>query len=273
MNDNGKPLNFEECLGLINKWAWIVSNPSDKSYPFFLYLKFNFNVTNTKIFEKIYYSLIKFFSKYFIDKKYSFSGRNNLIPVSQAKIKDCLGKIVIVSDIYPTNSILDELINASTNNINNNFNINLYKDTYITFDKIGLSQDFDKTTLINNCKTNFNLFNTLPNENNKNKNQEKAGLYNPSFQDCAQYGVQSTLMYIFLPDDNLNKWLSYFESKNNMNPILKDEVLRYVANKEKDIKKQDPIVALQKPQKYCLIPGVLSTEKSNLSDSLTNTSC
>ncbi len=273
MNPNGVPLRLDECFGLINKWAWIVGHPDNKSYPFFLYLKLNFNVNNTKICEKIYHHLIKSFSKYFVDKKYSFSGRNNLLPISHAKMKECLGKIVIVTDIYPTNSVLDELINASSSDINKNFNMNLYKESYVNFDKIGLSQDYDKTTLINSCKTNINFFYAEPNEKYKNNNQEKAGLFNPSFQDCAQYGAQSTLMYMFLPDENLNKWMMYFQNKNNMDPVLKDEILRLVDNNTPVVKKEDPIIGLQKPQKYCLIPGMLSTEKSNLSDSLSNNSC
>ena len=58
-----------------------------------------------------------------------------------------------------------------------------------------------------------------------------------------------------------------------MNPVLKDEVLRLVNNNNMEIKKDNPIIALQKPQKFCLIPGLLSTEKSNLSTNLTNSSC
>ena len=80
-------------------------------------------------------------------------------------------------------------------------------------------------------------------------------------------------MYVFIPDDNLNKWKSFFKNKNNLNPVLKDESLRLVNNLTVEIKKQDPILGLQKPQKYCLIPGVLSTEKSNLSDTTSNSTC
>jgi len=58
-----------------------------------------------------------------------------------------------------------------------------------------------------------------------------------------------------------------------MNPVLKDESLRHIINKKNIIKKQDPIVSLQEPQKYCLIPGLMSTEKSNLSDTSKNSTC
>lgn len=273
MKSDASPLSINDVFNTINKWAWSNDDSNKKSYPLFLYLNIEFNQTNENLYLKLYNLLLKYFYKHFIDKKYGYCGRNNLQPVSMAKIKECLDKIVIISSVYPTKTILDELINASTNTLNNNFNLNLYKESYIQYDKVGLSQDNDKTSLINNCKTNLNFYYTLPNEENKNNNQPKAGMYNPSFQDCAQYGIQGTLMYIFLPDDNLNKWVSFFKNKNNFDPVLKDEILRLVNDKHPIIKSQNPIIGLQKPQKYCLIPGLMSTEKSNLSTQNSNNSC
>ena len=190
-----------------------------------------------------------------------------------ATIKDCLNKIIIITDVYPTRTVLDELINASTNNLNNFFTMNEYKQQYIKYSTIGISQDNDKTTLVNNAKTNMNIYYTLPNPIYKNDNQAKAGLFNPSFQDCAQYGIQSTMMYLFVPDDNLNRWNLFFKNKNNLNPVLKDESLRFIKGKPTVITPQNPVLGLQKPQKYCVIPGMLDTDKSNLSGSTTNSTC
>ena len=39
------------------------------------------------------------------------------------------------------------------------------------------------------------------------------------------------------------------------------------------IKNQNPVLGLQEPQKYCVIPGLISTQKSNLSDNITNSTC
>ena len=273
MSEGANSLNLEEVFGLINKWAWVNNDSNNLSYPLFLYLNCNFENANENIYVKIYKSLLKFFSKYFIDKKYSFSGRNSTFLVSMAKLKECLGKIIILSNTYPTKTVLDELINASSNNINSSFTLNEYKQNYINFDKVGLSQDNDKNVLVNNAKTNLSFYYTIPNKDYKNDSQVKAGLFNASFQDCAQYGIQGTLMYIFVPDDNLNKWILFFKNKNNMNPVLKDESLRYIILEKQIITKQEPITALQAPQKYCLIPGLLSTEKSNLSGSVTNGTC
>lgn len=272
MKDGASPLNFDEVLGLINKFAWITEN-NNLPYPLFLYLNFNFNIMNEKLCLKIYESLIKFFSKYLIDKKYSFSGRNSTFLISMAKIKDCLGKIIIITNKYPTKTVLDELINTTNNNLNNNFELKEYKQSYVTYNGIGLSQDNDKTELVTDSKTNLNFYYTIPNSAEKNTSQPKAGLFNPSFQDCAQYGIQGTLMYLFIPDTNLQKWNGFFKSKNNLNPVLKDELLRYVIKNKNEIKKQDPVLGLQKSQKYCVVPGLISTEKSNLSSGGANSSC
>jgi hypothetical protein len=272
MKDGASPLNLDDVFGLINKFAWITEN-NNLSYPLFLYLNFNFNLMNEKLCIKIYESLIKFFSKYLVDKKYSFSGRNSNFPISTAKIKECLGKIIIITNEYPTKTVLDELINTSNNNLNNSFELKEYKQLYVTYDEIGLSQDNDKTELVTDAKININFYYTLANDSKKNNNQPKAGLFNPSFQDCAQYGIQGTLMYLFIPDTNLEKWNGFFKSKNNLNPVLKDELLRYVIKNKNEIKKQDPMLGLQKSQKYCVVPGLISTEKSNLSTGSANPSC
>jgi len=273
MREGKDALNLDDIFSLVNKWAWINDNSNNSSYPLFLYLKCNFEKSNENLFIRIYELLLKFFSKYLIDKKYGFSGRNGSFPISMAKMKECIGKIIIISDVYPTRTVLDEIINGSNSGLDNSIIINEYKDSYITYDKVGIGQDNDKTALVNNTKINLNFYYTKPNEKYKNDNQDKAGLFNPSFQDCATYGIQGTLMYLFIPDDNLNKWNLFFKNKNNLNPVLKDEVLRLVGNKNKEIKEQNPVIGLQKPQKYCVVPGLISTEKSNLSGNPTNSTC
>lgn len=273
MSNGSLPLDLLECFGIISKWAWNQDDPNNSSYPLFLYLKLNFNEHNESLYIKIYDMIIKVFSKYFIDKKYGYAGRNGAFPISMATMKECLGKIIIITDKYPTRTILDEFINGTTNNLNENFNLLEYKPSYITYDKIGLAQDNDRNKLVSDSKTTINFYYTLPNKDKKNNSQEKAGLYNPSFQDCAQYGIQGTLMYLFIPDENLNKWNLFFKNTNNYNPVLKDELLRYLGEKKIEIKPQPKVLGLQKPQKVCLGVAGMTTEASNFSDSSTNPSC
>jgi hypothetical protein len=273
MSADGVPLKFDEVLNVINKYAWVNNDRSNISYPFFLYLNFKFNIMNQSLCIKVYNSLLKVFSKYLMPKKYSFSERNTTFPVARAPIAECIGKIIIISNIYPTKTALDELINTCTNELNNTFKINLYKDSYVQYDKVGISIDSDKTKLLNDSKTNLSFYYTIPNDKYKNNEQAKAGLYNPSFQDIAQYGIQGTLMYLFVSDDNFNNWITFFLKKNDLNPVLKDELLRYVINEEPTVDSLKPIEGLQPPQKYCLVPRLMSTDKSNVTEGNANNTC
>jgi len=267
MNKNGVPLKLLDCLNIIKNFGW----NDNKPYPIFLYLNFEFEESES-MYIKIYNLLMKSFSKNLIDKKYSFSGRNGTFSFCKSPIKDCLNKIIILTNRYPTKTLLDEIINGCSNDLNHDFNMRLYKENYSNYNKIGISQDYNKNDLIYQSKLMFSFFYSEPNPLYKNNNQAKAGLFNPSFQDCAQYGIQSALMYLFLPDDNLNKWY-YFFNKNNFYPVLKDEILRFIETPPFEPVKQKPILGLQKPQKYCVVPGLISTNKGNLSGSLTNNSC
>ena len=168
---------------------------------------------------------------------------------------------------------MDEVINATNDDSNQMFKLYNYKEEYVKFNDIGVSQDFSKNELVSLSKFNMSFFYTLPNKTYENKDQTKAGLFNPRFQDVAQYGVQGTLMYLFVPDNNLLDWHLFFKNKSNYDPILKDEKLRNIDLKPYTVQEQNPVVGLQKDQKYCLIPGFLSTEKSNLSGGNSNISC
>jgi hypothetical protein len=273
MEEGAKPLNLNECFDMINKWAWITNNNNKYSYPFLLVLNFHFEY-NENIYLKIYDSIINKFSKYLVDKKYSFAGRNSLSKISLAPMIDCLGKIIIITNTYPSKTILDEITNATSNELSNDFKILEYKESYIEYNKLGVSQDHNKNNLVEDARFNMRFFQSEPNQNYKNDSQPKAGLFNPNFQDVAQYGVQGTLMYLFIPDANLNKWHLYFKNKSNYDPILKDETLRSIQGKQFEVKAQNPVSGIQAPQKYCVAPnGLVSTNKSNLSDGNTNNSC
>jgi hypothetical protein len=272
MQPGAKALHLEDIFATINKWAWINNDPNNVSYPFFIYLQFKFKLENENMYIKIYNSFIKFFSTYLPDRKYGFAGRNGTFPLSQGKIKDFIGKIILITNNYPTKTILDELINDSTYSLTNTFNLIEYKTQYITFGTSGLSQDYDKTKMLNNCKTNINLFYSKPNKDLQNNNQTKSAIFNPSFQDCAQYGIQATLMNVFIPDTNFKNWYDFFNNVNNKNPVLKDEILRYIKTQVNDVVPQNPLLGLTKPQKYCVSPQ-MTIEKSNITANPTNTTC
>jgi hypothetical protein len=147
-----------------------------------------------------------------------------------------------------------------------------YKPQYISFGESGLSQDFDKTILLNKTKTSLNFFYSKPNKDYHNKNQYKSSLFNPNFQDCAQYGIQGTFMNMFLPDTTFNNWYQYFQNINNGNPVLKDEILRYLKKEPIEIIPQNPLLGFKNPQTFCVSPQI-KIQSSNISKTATNTSC
>ncbi len=273
MAKDANELSFVKCLKLVEKYGW--ENESQK-YPLFLYLNFQGNM-NDKLFNQVYRDYLSVFKGRIPNKKYGFGGRNGTFPISKAPMKEFIEKIVLLTNIYPTRTILDELIqagNVDSENVGNvNMNIELYKESYVNFDSVGIGQDQDKTKLYVNHQRNMSFFYTLPNMEKVTANENKSGLYNPNFQDVAQYGIQGTMMYLFVPDMNLNNWYMFFKSMNNMYPVLKDETLLALEPEKQDLKEQKPITGLQKPQKYCVIPGFMETEKSNLTTGVDNNSC
>lgn len=266
---NSSPLDILKTFELISKYGWL---DAESSFPLYLYLNFDSSV-DTKSYNEIFKIFMKVFSKYLVDKKYGYAGRNGQFPISHTPISETLGKIILVTNEYPTRSLFDEIINCSSNKLDQYFNINIYKNSYIAYEKVGLSVDNNKNTLTGDTASNIYFYRTVPEMVENVLSEEKSGVFNPSFQDCAQYGIQGTLMYLFMPDDNLNKWFLYFKNKNNMRPILKDEKLRTTKPKAKEVIKQNPVLGFQKPQKYCLIPGFMETNKSNITGELTNNTC
>ncbi len=272
MKKGAKPISLLDCLKKIDEYCWIKEDPNIPSYPMMIYMVFHFD-NNDYLYYKIYHQFISVFGKYLIDKRFGFAGRNGVSPVSKAPMIECIGKVILITSKYPTKTLLDEIINSTTSDLSSDTNLLPYKESYVQYEKLGLSQDFNKNEMVNNCKFENYWFYSLPNEKYATENNDKAGLYNPSFQDCAQYGVQSTLMYVYVPDENLNQWYMFFQNKNNFLPVLKDESLRYVKAVKDEVVKQNPVEGLQKPQKYCMIPGMIETEKSNIGANSTNETC
>lgn len=275
LKKGASPLNLNDCFKTINDFAWIPNNNNDISYPLFLILDFNFDDSNYGLFAKIKEMIYNNFSKYLIDQKYGYNGYGKNF-ISMAKIEECLGKIIIITNKYPAGP-LNELINCSykKGTGNNSLTMHEYKARFVDFNGIGVSQDYSKTELFNTCKSNIMLFYTTVNKDYENVEQSKAGLFNPRFKDLGQYGIQGTLMNLFIPDNNLNDWYLYFNNKSNFDPVLKSEKLRDIDIQKDDEKGQNPVVGIKPSQKYCLMGNneFMTTNKSNLSTGETNNSC
>lgn len=283
MKEGTKPLSLNKCFEIINDHAWIPTNKNDAPYPFFLTLEFHFDEKNNILYEKIRNLIITHFRRYLMSYHYDYNGHNGKDFINKARMEDSIGKIIILTNRYPVGP-LNELVNCSFGGLDNKpaSNTAIQKDLYtkdmVNFEGTGVSQKESKTNLTNHCKTKIKFYHTEPNPDYENPDQAKAGLYNPKFQDVAQYGVQSTLMYLYLTDPNLNLWYLYFQKKSNFDPILKDESLRNTDLSDKSIKPQQQIKGIGKPQKYAMMednngnPNFMTTDKSNIGNGSENKS-
>ena len=146
-----KPLDFYHSLEIVNKYGWATNEPM------ILYLTFNF-IEDPVLYNKIYHAIMEIFSKKIIDKKYSFNGRNNEFPVNKIKMSDAMGKdergrLILITNRYPTNSKLDEIINGVvSDNVISNISIDRYSEDMYQYS--GLSIKYPKQTLIDNNREN-----------------------------------------------------------------------------------------------------------------------
>ncbi len=229
MSNGAMSLKLEDCLKIINKYGW---NENEKSLPLFLYLRFN-NKNNKYIYQKTYQYIDEYLGKYLVDKIYGFNERNHLFPVSALPIKEAFGKALILTNVYPTYTILDEIINCNVEDNMSSIKLKEFKKEYIVYDKKGLLIDYTKNEIITNHRRNINFYYTLPEQSNKDdaKSQSKAGLFNPNFNEVAKYGGQSALNYVYLPDENMERTLKFFQSYPR-EIILKAPFLRFKNVKE-----------------------------------------
>ena len=233
---NFESLDFYKCLETIKKYAW-----NDNKYlPLILYLNFNFEDDDV-LFNKIYYAIMKVFWQHLIDKKYSFSGRGGIFSAGNIRIIDALGKIIIITNKYPTRTRLDELINGNTTGNSSFVTIDKYSEDQKEYG--GLSMTTSKTDLINKYKTNIEFIYSDNSDSSSTIFNSKIDLSNPNFIDCCNYGLQFVMMSLFLPDDNLKSWFQYFK-KNKNTIVLKAESLRYIQTVSDNVRSTKSIIKL-----------------------------
>ena len=233
---NFNALDFHECLTTIFDNAW----SDDNHQPLFLYLNVNF-ASNKFLYQKMYYAIMKVFNTRLLDKKYSFSGRGGIAPIGKIKMTDAIDKLIIISNVYPTKTKLDEIINSYNNSSYNYCSLNQYLSDYYSYG--GIVNSSNASDLVDTYKTNIGIYYADNSDESTNTiNNSKGKMMNPDFLDCAKYGAQMPLMSIYLPDTYLTSWYYAFK-KNNNYPILKNKTLRYIAVKEYSITQQNPLLS------------------------------
>ncbi len=222
-SSKGESILLEKCLEVLSKDAW--SKYGNESLPLFLYLRFiQKDKSDSKIYQKTYESIDYYFGNYLANKLYGFNERNHLFPVSQMPIREALGKVIFMTNVYPTYTVLDEMIHCNVEDPLSSIQMKRFKKEYITYDKQGLLIDYNKDELIKEHRKKMKFYYS---------ESDNGEVFNPSFQEVAKYGGQSALFYTYLPDENIQSTFDFFKS-HVRNIALKPVDLRSIEDKSQD---------------------------------------
>lgn len=168
-----------------------------------------------------------------LGRTYGFGGKNNNSKVNLAPIKYLKGKIIFYSNIYPTNSSLDELIHGQVNIpdikcpefIVPSSDISQFTYCNTLSDSGGIASI---STIGNQIKDYHKVNQTLVVSSDLNCEKHKTWmdkLYNPILADCFSYGIQCVLIYFQYCDSNNKLAFNFFRDSSF---IVKDIKLRQI---------------------------------------------
>jgi hypothetical protein len=181
-----------------------VDNPDD---PIFIGLNLNTN-SNLDCLNLTAYLITKFFSDRLLSNTYSFQNNDNIADI---KMSQLIGKVVIFASDGFQGSGLEEIVNYSWDNTNNNPNHNLKRLHYSELTKPG----FDTNELINFNRKGFTII--VPHQEGDFWNTN----YNPIL--AFELGCQFVSMEFQFIDSNMDYYITKYKDKSF---ILKDSDLR-----------------------------------------------
>lgn len=233
-------LDVELCFKIIKKYAWLDA----PDYPLILHL--NINTNNRLVLYNLTKILKNIFDGHFLNKIYSFAGRNGIYPFGQIPIKELFGNVAIITNKYPTIGILDEFINGSVDPDQKFISEIDYLPSTENYGGI-ISQKSNISDMINNNKFNTTFINSEKQNKSvvdhssecifvQNFRDPKSDLYNANPEDCWKLGCQFVLMNYQLYDDNMKTYIKKFR---NSGLVLKPEQLRYIAQPKRKLYEQN----------------------------------
>ena len=224
INPLAQPLDFKKCLLMIRNNAW----NKNANYPLILYLDIQ-SADSSPIYNKyclyqIGRDILDVFSDKLINKIYGFNGRNNKYTLGEIPIKDMLGKVAIITNVYPTVGIFDELIHGVANGEQQFNQLISYSDVNRQYGGLGTTLTDKQSAIQHNYKylsivkpvTNTNIFNFL---------EPKDDLYNIEPTDAWSFGCQIVLMNYQLFDANMQTYIKMFADTGL---VLKPDNLRLI---------------------------------------------
>ncbi len=239
-----KPLLLRDCLAVIKRDAWT----RNTNYPLILIL--NTNIGNNPVaYKKMKELLLAMFEDRLLDKKYGYAGRYNTFPLGSVPIAEMMGKIAIVTNKYPLNTEVDEIINGFINSDSDYIQLVEYGMKNVEYG--GMIATFtDTNSLIQHNKEYLMKVEPASEKSVANFYSPKSGINNIPSKDPHKFGVQWVMMNYSKYDANMQEYVEFFR---NSSLVLKPDELRYIPKPLPPINKQNKLLSYG-PRKL-MVPG------------------
>ena len=187
-----------------------VNNPDD---PLFIGLNLNTN-SNLNCLNLVAFLITKFFSRRLLPSAYSFQNNDNIGDITMTQLTGNTsngGKVIFFASDGFQGTGLEELINYSWDNVDNNPKHSMQRILYSTI----MDSKYDKQALIDYNRTGLTII--VP--------HEEKDFYNTNYDSTVAFelGCQFVSMEFQYVDNNMDSYITRFKSSSF---VLKDENLR-----------------------------------------------
>jgi hypothetical protein len=214
-----KSVSWNKVVQTVDDYAWFIR----KKDPLFLYLELSKPILESPyLMKETFEPILKKLGNKLPSKKYGFAGRNGLFPVSKAPMKDMIGKVLLFTNVYPTNTIYDEYIHGCFEQVNPYIPLLPYKQAF--YENGGFSVDIsDMNEFMNTASQSVMAVYPETTKQINNITSPFSDVKNYSVLDPMQFGVSVVFLHQQIPDTQLQQAYKVFE---------KGSILRKPMNKE-----------------------------------------
>ena len=214
----GEALLFKKVCEIYKKKSWVGT-----TYPLILYLNLNYTVAKNRfVLQNIAEILWDTFNEHLIGVEYSFSKKN----IADIPIKKTLSKVIILTNIYPTEGNLQELVNGViSENINTSGTLMKLTKNQIDYGGIKIVSP-NIESVIDYNKTHMGII--IPEDVKKTMNIGDPGidLVQIPYEDPLKiYGFNIVAINYQKPGKERDDYINFFKESSL---ILKEDNLRYI---------------------------------------------
>lgn len=196
-------LPFEDCMKVIADNAW-----SGNKLPFILYLNFHQLAAKNKwVVQKVAKTLFTLFGARLINKKYGFARYS----AGRIPVIDTMDRIVILTNDYPLEGTMNELINGvvgPTNQQSGTFL--LYDQDHFQYGGVK-SKHVQTDQLVELNKTSLSVVVPFSPHKPHNLYDPRSDVPNINFMDPFKYGFSIVCMNYQCYDENMKKYIKFFK--------------------------------------------------------------